>query len=441
MSDNLLTRVLAALAPWQERSAWVVGFSGGLDSTVLLHVLVQAHAAQRCPPVRAVHVQHNLQAAALAWPAHCAAQCAQWGVPLTVHSVTVGHEGGLEQAARSARYEAFQQSLNEGDALLLAQHQDDQAETVLFRLVRGTGVRGLAAIPKQRMLGKHDVLRPLLDISRAELERYAQQHQLKWVEDPTNAQSDYSRNWLRHEVLPLLQQRWPQADKAIARAASHCAEAQDLLDEVALEDWHSIQVPAQPDWLALPVLSRTQLMALSSARQRNVLRFWCERMDLMAPDTQHWQGFDQLLHARSDGQARWELTLGAWLRSGDFLWWLPREWEAELPSITALPLSARMSLPLNGELRIEGSISADLRLSYRVGGEQMELPQRGRRDLKRLLNELAWPPFLRKRVPMLWKGEALVAVANAPQLSVGEWRLTWQPEKLPTTFELDRVFR
>lgn len=219
----LESRLLQALAPWREAGGWCVAFSGGLDSTVLLHLLAQLARSEALPALSALHVHHGLQAAADGWPAHCQAVCRSLGIPLRVERVQVAVGGSIEQAARDARYRAFQANLGEGQVLLTAQHLDDQAETLLFRLLRGAGLRGLAAMPVSRPLGGGRLCRPLLGVSRAELEAYAQTHRLDWVEDPSNQDPRFSRNYLRREIMPRLASHWPQASPAWRAARRICA--------------------------------------------------------------------------------------------------------------------------------------------------------------------------------------------------------------------------
>ena len=229
----LSAKLLQALAPWRNAPAWHIAFSGGLDSTVLLDLLAKLAHTETLPPLSAVHVHHGLQAAADTWPSHCQAVCESLGVPLRVMRVQVQPGASLERAARDARYQAFAEVTEAGQVMLTGQHRDDQAETLLFRLLRGAGVRGLAAMPVHRPLAGGHLVRPLLDVSRAELEAYAHEHQLIWVEDPSNADTRFSRNYLRHRVFAVLTERWPQAVISLARTAEHLSEAQALLDELA----------------------------------------------------------------------------------------------------------------------------------------------------------------------------------------------------------------
>jgi tRNA(Ile)-lysidine synthase len=427
---SLEARLLSAVSAWRTAPVWYVAFSGGLDSTVLLHLLAGLAHRMPLPPLRAVHVQHGLQAAAQAWPGHCRQVCAALGVPLLLRDVQVQPGASLEQAARDARYAAFVELLGADAVLLTAQHRDDQAETLLFRLLRGAGARGLAAMPASRPLGRGQLVRPLLDVSRAELEDYARANGLDWVEDPSNCDERFSRNFLRRQVLPPLTQRWPQAMASMARSAAHLREAQALLDELAQTDLAAIAQDSRFAWLPLPSLPLAPLLKLSAARQRNLLRHWLAPLTPL-PDSDHWAGWTSLVNAAIDAAPVWRLAHGELQRADGRLWWLSGVWLQRLPSI-ALSLSADHPLPLpaNGCVWLQGQApEGALQVRYRQGGEQLHLPGRGRRELKRLLNEAAVPVFLRARLPLLYRGEELLAVANLPQLSVaaaGTWQFVWQ---------------
>ena len=426
---DLPARVLQSLAPWRKAPVWHVGFSGGLDSTVLLHVLVTLSRQQNLPALSAIHVHHGLQAAADAWPAHCRRACEEMGVALQVLRVRVAAGASLEDAARQARYAAFEQRLNHGEVLLTGQHQDDQAETVLFRLLRGAGVRGLAAMPRQRMLGKGTLVRPLLTVSRAELEHYARSHGLSWIEDPSNDDARHARNFLRNQVMPLLKGKWPGAGAVMARTAAHMDEAQMLLDELAEEDLRAAQAVTSFAWLGLPVLAMAPLARLSAARQRNALRHWLTALSRL-PDTGHWAGWETLRDAGEAARPVWRLADGQIHRADGHLWWLPDSWPETRQAIVDWPNPrAGLVLPGNGLVTLAGEMpDAALQVRYRTGGEIMQVPGRGRRDLKRLLNERGVPAFVRGRLPLLYAGEQLIAVAGVPGLDgdrAGNWRLQW----------------
>lgn len=430
--NSLQTRLRDALQPWRNAPGWCVALSGGLDSTVLLHLLASWAREEPLPPLRALHIHHGLQAAAEAWPAHCQAACVALGVPLQVLAVQVEAGASIEQAARRARYSAFANNLAAGELLLTGQHADDQAETLLFRLLRGAGVQGLAAMPASRALGVGHLLRPLLGCSRAELQAYAQAHGLVWVEDPSNTDSRFSRNFLRQHVIPLLVERWPRAQANMARSAGHLREAAQLLDELAELDLKAAAIEG-PEYacLGVPSLELGPLAALSEARQRNALRHWLRPLSAM-PDSEHWAGWQHLRDAAVDAAPVWAVGQGQLRRGDGRIWWLAGEW---LRAPDALPMAVPgegwLELPANGRVRIEGQLPVgQWRLTYRVGGEQMLQPGRGHRDLKRLLNERRVPAFVRTRLPLLWRDGQLVALANLPGLDGpgdGAWRLIWQP--------------
>jgi tRNA(Ile)-lysidine synthase len=252
--------VLAAITACLERTISArdevaVGFSGGLDSVVLLHGL---YVLER--PALAVHVHHGLSRHADDWADFCRRLCAGLNVPLRVEKVVVARHSadGLEAAARRARQQAF--ARHPADWLLLAHHQNDRAETMLFNLLRGAGVRGAGALRERN--GR--VLRPLLTLARSELRRYAEANGLAWIEDESNADTRFSRNFLRHRILPAIEARFPRASTRLAAAAAHFAEAADLLDALARLDL--------AEHAAFPV-DVARLTALSEPRARNALRF------------------------------------------------------------------------------------------------------------------------------------------------------------------------
>ncbi|TBU77667.1 tRNA lysidine(34) synthetase TilS [Pseudomonas daroniae] len=425
---SLESHLLARLAVWREAPAWRVAFSGGLDSSVLLHLLVQASRHNALPPISAIHVHHGLQAAADAWPAHCQRLCDELGVSLSIQHVQVEPGASLERAAREARYGAFAAALNAGEVLLLAQHQDDQAETVLYRLLRGAGVQGLAAMADSRPLADGHAVRPLLGVPRSVLEAYAAAHGLLWVDDPSNTDTGLARNFLRQEILPRLQRHWPKAAQVLARAAEHQAEAQGLLQALAELDMQHARGRLNLDWLDIPCLDLQALRQLSDARQRNLLRYWLADFTRL-PDSRHWQGWHDLRDAAADASPIWRLERGELRRHGGSLLWLDARWRA--PWSGQLQPWSQVEQPLllpgNGRVWLEGVVPAgQLSIGYRQGGEILDVPGRGRRDLKRLLQEAGVPEFIRGRIPLLLCDGRLVAVANL-LASSGCGKLHWHP--------------
>lgn len=418
------------LCEHRQASGWCVAFSGGLDSTVLLHALVRHQRRQGGPPLRAIHIHHGLQAVADSWPEHCRAVCSALDVPLQVLHVQVAQEASIEQAAREARYAAFAGNLQQGELLLVAQHLDDQAETLLLRLLRGSGVSGLQGMPAVRPLGQARLLRPLLGVPRSLLEAYAAEHGLYWIEDPSNQADGHDRNFLRNRVMPLLRQRWPALDDVLQRTGRHMREAQQLLDELAMQDLQAARLEPRPAWLPLECLDLQQLRQLSAARQINLLRHWLRDRTAL-PDSAHWQGWHALRDAAVDGQPLWQLQQGALVRHARRLYWLPGHWQQPPPEPEIVVAEAGShSLPGNGILQLAGTPVQPLQVRYRQGGERLELPGRGRRDLKRLLQEQQVPVFLRNRLPLLFMGDRLLLVAGIPELTAADaasLQATWQP--------------
>ena len=422
----MLDQLLQQLTPYRNAPAWLVAFSGGLDSTVLLHQLSALAHLHRLPPLRAIHIHHGLQAAADAWPQHCQAFCAELGIPLQVVRVQVEPGASLEQAARDARYQAFSEILQAGEVVLTAQHQDDQAETVLFRLLRGTGVRGLAAMPRQRPLGAGLLLRPLLGVARGRLQAYANEHQLGWIEDPSNADDHPSRNYLRLNIFPALVARWPRAAQNMARASTHVGEALELLEALGREDLTYALMGDRSEWLGVPSLSLGPLRYLSDARQRNALQTWLAPLTRL-PDAAHWAGWASLRDATPQATPVWKLADGELQASQKRVWWVSGVWLiAPSPAGPWPDVSQPLLLPGNGELHWAGEpLDGELEVRYRQGGETMSVDARGHRDLKRLLNECAVPGFVRPRLPLLYRNGELLAVANQPRLSRASALLKW----------------
>lgn len=430
MNDIELRAALAsALTDASQAPALLIAFSGGLDSTVLLHLLSDLRQHQSLPELHAIHVHHGLQAVADTWPQHCREVCAALGVPLSVRHVQVASGASLEQAARQARYAVFADVLGAEQWLLSAQHRDDQAETLLLRLLRGAGVRGLAAMAPRRRLGQGYLVRPLLEVPRAALEAYARRHGLRWIEDPSNQNVQFARNLLRGQVLPLLRSRWPQAAASLARSAAHLAEAQQLLGELAEQDLQRARLPSGFDWLGLPSLALTPLSGLSAARQRNALRHWLAPLSRL-PDTDHWAGWEDLRDASAAAHPLWRLADGELHRAAGHLWWLAGDWLRPAVGVMAWDDPRQpLVLPGNGRLRFDGAApSGVLQVRYRQGGEVMQLAGRGQRDLKRLLNERGVPGFARSRLPLVFQGDQLLAVANLAGLDCplpGAGKLIW----------------
>jgi tRNA(Ile)-lysidine synthase len=433
--------LLDRLAPCRDAPVWWLGLSGGLDSMVLLEALVQLRHQHPLPPLRAIHVHHGLNPAADEWVAHCRRECALRDVPLTVVEVSVQPVASVENAAREARYQAFTAVLGKGDQILLAHHQDDQLETLLFRLIRGTGLLGLAGMPAQRALGAGSLQRPLLGWQRGELHDWATTQALNWIEDPANRDPRFARTGLRYQVLPALRRQWPGADASLIRLAAHAREASELLDELAAEDCRRLEGKSPDPWLAgWPSLDAKGLADLSLARQRNLLRYWLRCHGQALPDARQLDMLVSQLVAADDGQPvlRWGTVQVA--RSVGRLWLFPK---GQPPAGAAQPLEPANIICLqagNGRLHLTrqaGGLalcSGRWEVGYRAGGELIRLAGRPARSLKQLFQENAVPVWLRPAVPLLYRDGALVSVAgrwNDPEgcAAPGEpgWQVHWEP--------------
>ena len=276
-NSGWLIRKLRELLPDFPLNAICVALSGGVDSTALLAALAERKSLR--PKLRALHVNHHLHPNAKHWAAKCRELTTRLDVPLTVLTANVSRARGtsLEAEARKVRYESLACELSEGEILLTAHHEDDQLETVLLQLLRGSGVAGLAAMPEVMRCGAGRLVRPLLSVSRASLEAFAASRDLTWAEDDSNTDERFDRNYLRAQVLPLVKARWPGAARSVSRSARHAAEAQRLLNGLALADVERAAVGG--------ALSVKVLRALSLDRRRNALRYWIAASGAQVPNT------------------------------------------------------------------------------------------------------------------------------------------------------------
>ncbi len=382
-----------------------VGFSGGCDSTALLHLL-HASGASR---LRAVHVHHGLQASADDWLRHCRAQCRALGVAFKALKIIVQPDGkGMEAAAREARYSAIAGLLRPGDVFATAHHQDDQAETVLFRALRGTGVPGLSAMRECEPLGDGVLWRPLLDVSRARLREYAGAAALSWIEDPQNTQPQYARAYLRTAILPALQRHFPAAPARLAQLAAHARDATELLTEMAHDDLARLADPAG----ALPV---SELLAMSPARRRNLLYHAWNARGFLPPESRWFERLErEVLRARPDAAPVLASGAGEARRFRDRVYLMPRL--PPPPGDVVLPWTGRRRLRLPdgcGELVSLARLPAGLTVRFASGGERFKpWGEARRRTLKNLCQEAGIPPWLRERMPLVEVGGELLAIAD-----------------------------
>jgi tRNA(Ile)-lysidine synthase len=413
-----LLRKLAELAELSGKpDRLVVAFSGGLDSTVLLHALASSRDAHQTA-LLAIHIDHGLHPESAAWCRHCRSFATSLDIEFESVKVAVRSDSGqgLEAAAREARYAAFRAILRSGDCLLSAHHKDDQAETLLLNLMRGSGPAGLAGIGEVRSFAAGWLLRPLLSVSREELQDYATQHALRWIDDPSNEDRTIDRNYLRHEVLPLLEERWPGAASRLQRRAVLASEAATMLDQLADSDFHDLG--GRPDRLTLDTLRR-----LPAERQRNVLRYVIRELGLPSPPAAQLHSVvADLIPARDDGQpiVQWP---GAEIRRYREQLYVLATSGPESANPVAAKTDGRFTLAAGmGELKLESGapsglaedlVARGLELRYRAGGEEIKpVGQAHTRKLKKLLQEEGVVPWMRERLPLLYAGGELVAVAD-----------------------------
>lgn len=416
-STAQLLEQLAQLPP--ARRYWIA-YSGGCDSTVLLHAMASLWPQLGETELHAVHINHSLHEAAGQWAGMCRSVCNDLGIPVQELTVDARADQGdsPEAAARRVRYEAFKQVLGTGDGLLLAHHRDDQAETLLLQLLRGAGPRGLAAMPAHRPFGAGWLGRPLLEFSREELCHYAQQAGLEWIDDPSNFDTGYDRNYLRQHLMPVLLERWPSAATTLARAAAHQADAAELLTQLAAEDWQTIQ---QEENNSLAV---TGLLRLSPERQRNLLRYWIETVHHRPlPDQQRLNRIlTEVMPAAVDAEPCIEWH-GTTLRRYDGRLYLTDERAPHQDKAIHWDLNSPLDLG-DGRQLVAESVTGqglkttlcgrrDITVRYRQGGEICQPVGRGHRHaLKKLFQEWRVPPWERNRVPLIYVGDEMAVVVG-----------------------------
>jgi tRNA(Ile)-lysidine synthase len=400
--------------------AYWVAYSGGLDSSVLLYAL-HACASRLQADIGAVHVNHGLQAHAAEWEAHCRQVCMALGVRYASLPVAAAAAQGEspEAAARNARYAALGRWLPAGHCLLTAQHRDDQAETLLLQLLRGSGVHGLAAMPVLNAFGNGLHLRPLLEYPRSDLYAWALASGLAWVDDPSNLDTAFDRNFLRAGILPVLRQRWPAAASSLARSAGHCAEAADLIGQLAELDLQHVQ------GRHAGTLSVAGLDGLPVARRRNVLRHWMRaRTGSFPPAVILAHVLHDVLASRHDAEPCVSCGQHEIRRYRDALYLLPRQTAPPLHENLSWSLQEPLPLPqAGGVLRATPGIGCGIRKSllaasgalvrWRQGGECCRpAGRRHHHSLKKLFQAHGIPPWERDRIPLIYIGDELAAVAG-----------------------------
>lgn len=426
--------LITLLQPHQQL---LVAFSGGLDSTVLLHQLVTLRDTQALNyKIRAMHIHHGLSPFADEWAEHCRKVCAQWNVPFEVRRVQLADDGlGIEAHARAARYQALADTLQPEEVLLTAQHLDDQCETFLLALKRGSGPAGLAAMPERLPFGETQLIRPLLGQTRKQLEAWAVEHQLTWIEDESNQDDSYDRNFLRLRVLPEIQQRWPYFPQNVARSAELCGEQEQLLDELLAEQLDEL-IQSNGSLLIEP------MQPLSDIRRAALLRRWFARQKAVMPSraalVRLW---DEVATSREDANPRLKFGSYEVRRFQGALYWLPMSnglgdevvcWAAPFEPLT-LPdgLGTIQRAAFGQEIRSPLD-NEPVTVRFKASGQFHIVGRERGRSLKKIWQELGIPPWLRERTPLLYYGEQLIAALGVFVTQDGKateqscWRVDWQ---------------
>ncbi len=405
-----------------EAARYCVAYSGGMDSHVLLLLMAQQRDLGRVSSLRAVHVDHGLQAASVGWGEHARTICRELNIPLELRqadfdSDASARDDGPEADARKARYAAFSQILQQDEHLLLAQHAEDQAETFLLQALRGSGPDGLASIPRKRRFARGYMGRPLLVCSQESLQDVARQHSLHWIEDPSNLDHRFDRNYLRHQVMPLLKARWPAATETLSRAAMRSAAASQSLLAMAHQDLASLKIPGTTE------LSINAIRELPRERAFTALRLFIRQRGLRMPRLQDLlQVMSDLVEARPDSGGIVNVRDYVIRRHRDRLYILPPltktapfryEWNAPFEPLTIRETGLTLTLDLCREQGIAIPSSGTICVKSRAGGELIKLGEPAyHKAVKKVLQESSVPPWIRETIPLLYIDDRLAAIWN-----------------------------
>lgn len=397
--------------------AYLIALSGGLDSTALLSLFRKLRENQPHLRLRAIHIHHGLSPNADHWATHCQTLCDKFDIPLTIERVKVDASQGIEAGAREARYQAIRQHIQPDEMLVTAHHLNDQTETFFLALKRGSGLQGLGAMQPQSTLFGMKIFRPLLPFSRAQLADYVRAEKLHWVEDESNADNRYDRNFLRNQILPTLRERWTHIDEAVQRSAQHCFEQQSLINEL-LQDCFREHCNVKAEF---QLLNFTQY---SSAKQTALLRMWLTENHCEMPSKrQLTQLIQDVIFAKEEANPQFQLGEKVIRRYQSCLY-LTRKL-ADLSGICIEMENSPLILPDQlGELYLERKAETflflwqaysvelpptDLPIHIRFGysGKVKHHPKRPREEMKKLWQSLGVPPWLRNRIPLIFYGDKL----------------------------------
>ena len=415
LSPEKFLATLEKFPAHQEIKTWWLAYSGGVDSRVLLHLLSSLEM-----DVRAIYIDHGLQKDSAAWAEQCEYVCKRHGIPfisVAVNARAASRESP-EAAARAARYKALAEYIKPDHCLLTAQHQDDQAETLLLQLFRGAGPAGLAAMPFYSRFSDGWHCRPLLNFTRNQIMDYAVGHELSWVDDPSNQDEKYDRNFLRLKVMPLLQTRWPSINRTLSVAAMQQAENKKILNELAVSDLKKVEHTTE-------YLSLDDLQQLPAPRIRNLIRYWIKLQHLPVPTRKAMQQImQQMFMDKNDAKSRVSWSGADIYRFKNRLYAVA-ETETQHDDQQILVWNSAEPLyieSLQKKLVLEQAIGKGLKadlagqlftVSFRQGGENIKPSGRNEtHSLKKLFQDISLPPWIRSQVPLIYLNNELVAVAG-----------------------------
>lgn len=418
----------AIIAQIEDCPSIIVAYSGGVDSTVLLHALATIKA-QRFPhlQLRAIHIHHGISQNADVWAEHCQKFCETWSVPLVIEKVKLDlTKGNIEEQARQARYFAIKKYTDQYTAALCtAQHLDDQSETFLLALKRGSGPTGLSAMPMRSTASGYLHLRPLLTISRQQIEEYAHHYQLTWVEDESNQDAHYDRNFLRLNIIPKLKQRWPHFDQMVARSAMLCQQQQTLLDELLQQMFNSL-IYHDGSLLLMPLLDA------SDEKFNALIRMWLKKHNVLMPTMQQLYLLKQtVVLAREDSNPQFILHNKQIRRYQNRLYLLPCYQDLQ-GIILNWDMNQPLTLPDNlGDLTVDASdcVTKNCHLptptervsvSFMAQGRFQVVGRQGSRPIKKLWQEYGIAPWARARIPLIYYNEALITAVGVFVTKQGE---------------------
>jgi tRNA(Ile)-lysidine synthase len=409
---NIEQAISDAIKEQKPTTTWIVAYSGGVDSHVLLHQLSLAAAAQQIS-VKAIHVNHGLHPDADQWTSHCLQECQKINIPLQVHSININRQPqqSLEAVARKERYAILQNAINKNCILVTGHHLDDQAETLLLQLFRGSGVKGLASMPTRQSFGDGLHIRPLLQATRDSIYQYANKHHLNYIHDDSNDDTKFTRNYIRHQVMPILKKQWPSISSSICRSSRHCADADQLLTTYAAETIKK---------LSSSTIDITAMNNLTTKQQQNILRQWISANQYQPPTTKQLQQIQGMISTPNEKQPEVQLKNYEIRRHKKQLYILKPLQNHNPSQVISWNMTHDLTLThglgtLNKKHILNNIPSSTdknkITVRFRQGGERWKKSnQTITHCVKNLMQEENIEPWLRDRIPLIYEDSTLIYI-------------------------------